>query len=501
MTASDPLHDGVAAINIGLATFAEPIAAHGGKVLALDWRPPAEGDRDLGLLLAAMADEPDDPIGSKVAAANAEAVARVLAARPMLRDVRPAGDAIRGLRGRMLLHSGPPIEWPRMAGPVQGAVIGACLLEGWADSPEAARRLVDGGGVTFAPCHEHSAVGPMAGVISPSMPVVVVRNEEHGNEAYATLNEGLGKVLRFGAYEDSVLERLRWFGSTLGPALSAAIRDVGGVDLKAVTAQALQMGDECHNRNVAATSLFTRLVAPALVATATKETARAVLDFLRGNDHFFLNLSMAAAKSAMDAGHGIEGSSLVTAMSRNGVEFGIRISGTGGRWFTAPVGVPDGLYFPGYGPDDANPDLGDSAITETSGIGGFAMAAAPAIVRFVGGTPADAMNFTRLMERITLARNPGYSLPSLGFAGTPTGIDARKVVETNIAPVINTGIAHRQAGIGQIGAGIARAPLACFEAGIRGLAEGLGVGLPAGGAPEAAPLAGGRHHSHATEQH
>jgi hypothetical protein len=318
-------------------------------------------------------------------------------------------------------------------------------------------------------------VGPMAGVVSPSMPVVVVEDVTHGGRAFATLNEGLGKVLRFGAFDPTVLERLRWFGTTLGPALAAAIAAGGAIDLRAITAQALQMGDEGHNRNVAATSLFTRTIAPALVQAVDLQSAQAVLTFLRGNDHFFLNLSMAACKAALDAAHGIEGSSVVTAMARNGVDFGIRLSGTGDAWFTTPVGVADGLYFPGFGPDDANPDLGDSAITETFGIGGFAMAAAPAIVRFVGGTPADAIAFTRLMERITLARNSAYGLPSLGFAGTPTGIDARRVVETGVAPVINTGIAHREEGVGQIGAGIARAPIACFEAGVRELGRRLGV--------------------------
>jgi hypothetical protein len=302
-----------------------------------------------------------------------------------------------------------------------------------------------------------------------------VQNRERGNRAFATLNEGLGKVLRFGAYDESVLQRLRWFRDTLGPALGRAIREQGTIDLKSITAQALQMGDEVHNRNRAATSLFTRTLAPMLVQTADAATATDVLTFLRGNDHFFLNLSMAACKSAMDAAHGIEGSTVVTAMARNGVRFGVRLSGTGDAWFETSVGVPDGLYFPGFGPDDANPDLGDSAITETSGIGGFAMAAAPAIVRFVGGTAEDALDFTREMYRITLARNSGYSLPPLGFAGTPTGIDARRVVETGVQPVINTGIAHREAGVGQIGAGIARAPLECFGAGLRAVGRSLGV--------------------------
>ncbi|MEZ0239818.1 MAG: DUF1116 domain-containing protein [Chloroflexota bacterium] len=465
---------GLRAVNIGLEMFAAPIGAHGGTVVSLDWRPPAEGDRDLGLLVARLEDDRNDPVGRTIAAANAEAVQRLLAAQPMLTDVLPAAQAL-GLGERHILHSGPPIEWPRMAGPVQGAVIGAILFEGWAATPEAARDLAASGAIAFSPCHHHAAVGPMAGVVSPSMPVVVVENAAAGTRAHATLNEGLGKVLRFGAYDDSVLERLRWFASTLAPALSRALRASGPLDLRSLTGQALQMGDEGHNRNVAATSLFTRTLAPTLVRTSDTETASAVLDFLRANDHFFLNLSMAACKSALDAAHGIKGSTVVTAMSRNGVDFGVRMSGTGDRWFTTPVGVPDGLYFPGYGPEDANPDLGDSAITETFGIGGFAMAAAPAIVRFVGGTPDDALEFTRLMGRITLARNPAYALPSLGFAGTPTGIDARRVVDSGIAPVINTGIAHREAGVGQIGAGIARAPLACFGQAIRALAEDLGV--------------------------
>ena len=330
--------------------------------------------------------------------------------------------------------------------------------------------------IQFSPCHHHQAVGPMAGVLSPSMPAFVVENAVHRNRAFATLNEGLGKVLRFGAYDADVITRLRWFAEVLGPALSRTLRAYGPVDLAAISAQALQMGDEGHNRNAAATSLFARTIAPALVRSVERETAAAVLDFIRGNDHFYLNLSMAACKSTLDAAHGIAGSTVVTAMARNGVEFGIRISGAADAWFTAPVAVPEGLYFPGYGPQDANPDLGDSAITETCGLGGFAMAAAPAIVRFVGGTPADAQDLTREMYRITLARHPGYTIAALGFQGTPAAIDARRVVETGVLPVINTGIAHRHPGIGQIGAGIARAPLACFADGIRDLGRRLGVG-------------------------
>lgn len=474
------LPDGIRAVNVGPDMFSAPLAVHGAQVAALEWRPPAEGDRERGLVLARLEDDPDDPIGRTVAAANAEAVERLLGAQPMLVDVAPAGAAL-GLGKHQLLHSGPPIEWERMPGPVQGAVVGAALFEGWAANADEAFAMAAAGRFDLSPCHHHGAVGPMAGVVSPSMPVVVVENVAAGTRGHATLNEGLGKVLRFGAYDAGVIDRLRWMANVLGPALSAAIGSGGPLDLRSLTGQALQMGDEGHNRNIAATSLFTRSIAPALTRSTDTETTIAVLEFLRGNDHFFLNLSMAACKSALDAAHGIEGSTVVTAMSRNGVDFGIRLSGTGDTWFTTPVGVPDGLFFPGYGPEDANPDLGDSAITETFGIGGFAMAAAPAIVRFVGGSAADALEYTRLMGRITLARNASYQLPPLGFAGTPTAIDARRVVDSGIAPVINTGIAHREAGIGQIGAGIARAPLECFAAGLAELGRRMGVSAPVEG--------------------
>lgn len=469
------LPNGVQALNIGLAGFAEPIAAAGAAVINLDWRPPAEADPALGMLIARLEDDADEPIGAQVAGANRTALDRLLGASPFLVDVQPAGTAIPGLTGRMLLHSGPPIAWERMCGPMRGAVIGASLFEGWAATPEEAEQLAARGEIGFDACHHHGAVGPMAGVVSPSMPVVVVENTAAGNRSFTTLNEGLGKVLRFGAYDESVLDRLRWFRDGFGPTLSRTLAATGPIDLKSITAQALQMGDEGHNRNVAATSLFVRTIAPTLVRTATEADAAAALDFLRGNDHFFLNLSMAACKASLDAAHGVPGSTVVTAMSRNGVDFGVRLSGTGDAWYVAPVGVPDGLYFPGYGPEDANPDLGDSAITETCGIGGFAMAAAPAIVRFVGGTAADALNYTREMYRITLERNPAFALPPLGFAGSPTGIDARRVVESGVQPVINTGIAHKLPGVGQIGAGIARAPLSCFADALRGLAAQLKV--------------------------
>ena len=416
-------------------------------------------------------------VAAAVEAANARAVERMLAADPVLVDVAVAGDAIAGLGDRTILHAGPPIEWPDMCGPLKGAVAGAIVLEGWAADLDKAAELAAAGGVAFHPNHHFDAVGPMTGTITRSMPVMVVENRSFGNRAYCTLNEGLGKVMRFGGNDAEVLARLRWLAETFGPAFGAALREAGGIPLKAMIARGLSMGDEMHQRNVGCTSLLLRAIAPALArAVDDRERLAGLFEFIGGNDQFFLNVAMAMGKAIMDPVRGIEGSSVVTAMSRNGTTFGIRVSGLGDRWFTAPVEMPRGLYFPGFSEDDANPDIGDSTIVETIGLGGFAMAASPAVAGFVGaGTAAEALNYTRAMEEITVARNPEWTIPALDFAGVPTGIDIRKVVASGRTPTINTGIAHREAGIGQVGAGIVRAPMACFERALEAFAAAMGV--------------------------
>lgn len=412
-----------------------------------------------------------------IEAANREALRRMEEADPVLVDVRIAADLIPGLGPRVVLHAGPPIAWRDMCGPLRGAIAGAVLYEGWAPDLEAAETLAAEGEIEFHPNHHFDAVGPMTGMTTMSMPLMVVENRRFGNRAYCALNEGLGKVMRFGANGPEVIERLRWLAATLGPALGAALRRRGGLKLKPLIARGLAMGDEMHQRNLACSSLFVREMAPDLArAVEDGETLARLFAFIGGNDQFFLNVAMAMGKAIMDPVRGIAGSTVVTAMSRNGTEFGIRVSGTGDRWFTAPVEMPKGLYFPGFSAADANPDIGDSAIVETIGLGGMAMAAAPAVAGFVGaGGASDALNTTRRMYEITLARNPDWTLPTLDFAGTPMGIDIRKVLETGLAPVINTGIAHRQPGLGQVGAGIVRAPLACFEQALIAFAETIGV--------------------------
>jgi hypothetical protein len=452
-----------AVVNAGVDLFAEALSAQAVPVTRVDWRPPPPGTEQ------ALARIVGDP---RREGANATAVGRLLAVAPHLVDVRPASEALELAPGEFL-HAGPPLTWDRASGPMRGALLGAALLEGLADSPEdAERQLAAGAGVTLEPCHHRGAVGPMAGVLSPSMWVFKVADTaEGGGTAYCSLNEGLGKVLRYGAYGPDVIERLRWMSAVLGPLLQRAVRAHGPLDLKALVSQALHMGDEGHNRNRAGTSLFLREFAADLAA-AGAPTAELVdvLRFIAGNDHFFLNLVMPAAKLAADAARDVPGSTMVVAMARNGTDFGVQVSGTGGRWFTAPAEVPDGLYLGSYGPEDANPDIGDSTITETTGIGGFAMAAAPAIVRFVGGQVGDALAATQSMYDITLAEHPAYQVPILGFRGTPTGIDVTKVVRTGILPVVNTGIAGKVAGTGQVGAGLVNPPAAVFADAVHALA-------------------------------
>jgi hypothetical protein len=436
------------------------------------WRPPADGPGSAAALAAVLGDP-------RLVDANHTALGRLLAAGAELVDVLPAAQAL-GLEPGTFLHAGPPIEWERASGPLRGALIGAMLLDGLATDPEQAEAaLAAGQGIRLEPCHHRGAVGPMAGVVSPSMWGFVLRDPVHGGTAFCTLNEGLGKVLRYGAYGPEVIDRLRWMARVLGPLLQRAVRarrdGDGPVDVRTIIAQMLQMGDEGHNRNRAGTMMLVRELVPELLDLgASSGDVADVVRFCNGNDHFFLNLVMPACKLALDAARDVPGSTMVVAMSRNGTDFGIQVSGTGSRWFTAPANTPQGLFLGSFGPDDANPDIGDSAITETGGIGGFAMAAAPAIVRFVGGQAEDALATTRRMYDITLGEHPAYQVPVLGFRGTPTGIDVTAVLRTGILPVINTGMAGRVAGTGQVGAGLVSPPVACFSQAVAALAEPVG---------------------------
>ncbi len=410
----------------------------------------------------------------RIEAANKKVMEIILNGQPTLLDIGVAGEVIPGMTKKTILHAGPPIRWEKMSGPLRGAVIGALIYEGLAVDEKKAIELAASGEISYDPCHHHDTVGPMAGVVSASMPVWILQNKTYGNYSYCTLNEGLGKVLRYGSYGDEVIKRLKWMENLLAPLLKQALKLHGPIDLKTMIAQALQMGDEGHNRNRAGTSLLIRELAPYIIQTKFIEEEKIeVLKFINSNDHFFLNLTMPACKCTMDAAKNIEFSTIVTVMARNGTEFGIRVSGLGDRWFTGPAGMVDGLLFPGYTAEDANPDIGDSVIAETAGIGGFAMAAAPAIVQFVGGTAKDAVNFTLKMYEITTVENNIYKIPALDFRGTPTGIDIRKVVETGILPSINTGIAHKDPGVGQVGAGLVNPPMNCFEDALQAFVEDL----------------------------
>jgi len=413
-------------------------------------------------------------VQERIEAANKKVMEIILNGQPTLLDIGIAEEVIPGMTKKTILHAGPPIKWEKMSGPLKGAVIGALIYEGLAVDEKEATKLAASGEISYDPCHHHNTVGPMAGVVSASMPVWILQNKKYGNYSYCTLNEGLGKVLRYGAYSDEVIKRLKWIENLLAPLLKQALKLHGPIDLKTMITQALQMGDEGHNRNRAGTSLLIRELAPYIIQTKFSEKEKIeVLKFIDSNDHFFLNLTMPAAKCTMDAAKNIEFSTIVTVMARNGTEFGIRVSGLGERWFTGPTGIVDGLLFPGYTAEDANPDIGDSVIAETAGIGGFAMAAAPAIVQFVGGTAKDAVNFTLKMYEITAAENNIYKIPALDFRGTPTGIDIRKVVETGILPSINTGIAHKDPGVGQVGAGLVKPPMNCFEDALQAFVEDL----------------------------
>lgn len=449
-----------AAINLGAETFKDELARQGANVVQVDWRPPAQGKGKLMEALDFLMDS------AAVDEANNKALEIFQDARPVLVDIDRAIDVIPGMTENTIFHAGPPITWERMPGPMKGAVIGALMYEELASTPEEAVEVATSGKIRFAPAHDHQAVGAMTGVFSAHMTVHVLQNATHGNLAFCPVHEGSGyNVQRYGSWDPDVLQRLHWLDDEYRPAIKAALKLAGGIDIRSIIAQALHMSDELHNRNKASTSLFYRAILPYLLQTdLPKETILRVSQFINANDHYHLSITMGASKAALDAAHGIENSTIVTALARNGADFGIRVSGMpGNTWFTGPAQMVKGLYFPGFSEADANPDMGDSAISETAGLGGFSLGGAPAIVQFVGGTIEDGLRYIKQMYEITWTENRNYSIANLNFRGCPAGIDIRKVVQTGILPVITTGIAHKERGRGQVGAGITNPPMECFE--------------------------------------
>ncbi|MCA9834692.1 MAG: acyl-CoA synthetase FdrA [Thermomicrobiales bacterium] len=460
-------------VNIGLESFNESITTFGGASVQYAWKPAAGGNKELIRLLNAFSGRDD------IAAANQVVVDRMRESQPFLVDVVPAKSVIEILNTRTLLHAGPPITYPEMTGPMQGSCVGAILFEEWASDEAEARRMLEAGEIQFCPCHHVNAVGPMGGITSGNMPVVVVINRADDSVGYCIMNEGIGKVLRFGAYSDEVVNRLRWMRDVLGPVLSQALQQTeNGINLNVLISRALTMGDEFHQRNIAGTlNLFKELMPLIVKLDIDQADKERVVQFLADTDQFFLNVMMATGKSIVEYARKYQEGTVVTTMTRNGKDFGIRIAGMGDEWFTAPVNTPNGLYFSGYSEEDANPDIGDSAITETIGVGAMIDVAAPAVTRFVGsgGGYDDALAVSEEMDTITISNNANWSVPNWNFKGTPLGIDITRVVETGITPLINTGIAHREAGVGQVGAGTVRAPLACFEKALVAYARKLGL--------------------------
>lgn len=455
-------------VNVGSPSFVTDYERQHVTHVHLDWTPPASGNLMLLGLLNQL-----KPYQTKIQEANTFTVSHIKSAEGRLIAVKKAYDVIPNMNKNTILHAGPPIAFKQMAGPMKGAIIGALLYEGLAKNEKEAIKLAESGAIEFDSAHHHDAVGPMAGIISASMPVHVIYNITHKNYSYCTVNEGLGKVLRYGANSTDVINRLKWIENQFMPVINDALIISGGIDVKSIIAQALHMGDECHNRNKAASALFLREIASSILQTKyDQQQKREALEFIKNNEHYFLNLSMPFAKVALDSARNIKYSTVLTVMSRNGVDFGIQLAHSN-QWYQAKANYVKGLMFPGFTETDAAPDIGDSAITETFGIGGFAMGGAPAIVQFVGGVVAQALDYSKSMHDITAGKHQVFTLPPLDFMPTACGIDILKVVETGVLPIINTGMAHKDAGVGQVGAGLVHPPMACFEKALKDFVKQL----------------------------
>ncbi len=464
------LPDEVRAVNVGLRVFADAVREQGGQAVDVDWRIPAGGEPELVRALTRLL----GPRAEGIDLANEEVVRRLDESAPVLVGVGTARDEVPRMGGRTILHPGPPLPWEEFCDPLRRSVRAAVMAEGWAQTPEKAQGLVDRDEVELEPANHHAASIPMASAIGPSAPVLVVEDEHGGRRAYSGINQGPGKTPWFGVDAPEAVERLLFLREAAGPILDAAFRAADPIDVFSFAAQGLQMGDDAHMRTQAATNLLIRHLLPHLAGQDDPRRVD-VARFLAGNHLFFLNVVMAAAKAATDWAAEVEGASVVTGMSRNGTTFGIRVGALGDQWFVAPApAVEDALFHADFGAEDGAPDIGDSAILELIGLGGAAAAASPAVAAFVGGRMADAVARTEDMARICAGTSSRLQLPFLDHRGAPLGVDLRRVVELEMTPAINTGILHAREGLGQVGAGVAQAPIACFRDAILALDRAAG---------------------------
>jgi Protein of unknown function (DUF1116) len=447
----------VQVVNVGLPLFADAVREQGRPVEQVDWRIPAGGD----LAVVAALTRLYGPASDRVEAANAEVLRRLDGAKPLLTDVRPVRDVVPDAGERTLLHCGPAIGWADVCDPLRRSMRAAVVAEGWADGVDEADRLLGSGGVALEPANEHCMVVPMASAIGPSAPAYVVEDAGSGTRAFAPVGQGPGEVAWFGRETPAAIERLRFLRDVAGPVLAEIVHRNDPLDVLGLAAQGIQMGDDLHLRTQATTNLLVRGWLPDLVeigGSAGAATAR----FLGGNHLFYLTIAMAAAKTLTTWAEEVPEASIVTTMARNGTTFGVRLAGSE-RWSVAAAPpVQEAMYNPGQGPDTSAPDIGDSAVLELVGLGGAAAAGSPAVAAFVGGTMLDARRATEQMAEICVAESSRFTLPAMDFRGTPVGVDVRRVVELGITPKVTTGILHSHDGSGQVGAGVATAPPACF---------------------------------------
>lgn len=454
-------------VNLGLPLFAQAVADQGAAVVQVDWRPPADGD---AVAVRALTDL-YGPRSAAIDAANAEVLRRLDQGVPCLVDVRPALDVVPGMGERMLLHPGPPIAWADVCDPLRRSMRAAVVAEGWAADIAGANALFSSGSVTLGAANEHSTVVPMATALGPSAPVYVVDNAAGGTRAYAPVGQGPGDVAWFGRESAAAIERLVFLREVAGSRMARIVARLAPIDIFAIAAQGVQMGDDVHMRTQASTNLLIRAMLPAIAGLGGDPGTVAFCEYLSTNHLFFLTLAMAAAKSLTLWAEQVQGATIVTTMARNGTTYGVKLAGLD-RWFvTGSPPVAEALFYPGYGPQDAAPDIGDSAVLELVGLGGAAAAGSPAVAGFLGGSMADAARATDEMVQICGAESSRFKLPTMDFRGTPLGVDVRKVVETGLTPKVNTGILHARSGTGQVGAGVATAPRAGFREALLALRE------------------------------
>ena len=406
-------------------------------------------------------------IRTQIDEANEVVMNILLNGQPTWVDVRPALEVIPEFKKNLLLHAGPPIQPQDIVLALRNTLCGAALHEGLAKTFDEAWKMIEKGEILIDSAQDYSCSCGAAMVTSASTPVLVGKDTVFGGEGFSAIHPGsTPRCLRWGYYDDDIEKNLSWFCDIYGPALGEAVRNTGGINMRAIMSRTAGMGDENHVRQTASSFALVLNLIPEVLKLDIPQRDDVIRALVDCSEKFYLHVLMAGIMGVLKSAKNIPMSTIMIAMGGNGTEFGLQFCGTGNQWFTVKAPKILGQFLnPTWTEEEMCGYLGDSCVTEIYGLGGLSAISGPAFVRLTGGSFADAKKRTEDARAICLGEHKFAPVPWDDYRGFPVGVDMRKVVATTILPTSHGG-STRLVG-GQGGAGSILIPSECFKQGLR----------------------------------